>query len=63
MGTIAASYVSGLILYYTNSNWELVFYFFGALAIVWFIFFVSNRTEPTSRFTWLIFINIFVCYM
>lgn len=41
LGTISASYVSGQILHHTNSNWELVFYFFGAMAIMWFTFFVS----------------------
>lgn len=39
VGTIAGTLLSGYILHF--SNWQMVFYFFGALAILWFIIFVS----------------------
>lgn len=39
---VISTYVSGLILYYFNGDYTICFYFFGAVAAVWFIFFVRN---------------------
>lgn len=39
MGSVVASYFSGIIMHYYS--WELVFYIFGILAIVWFSIYVS----------------------
>lgn len=66
MGTIAASSISGLILHYTNSNWELVFYFFGILAIVWFFFFVSAsirvRKTDEIEINLVCLLQVILCY-
>jgi ACS family sodium-dependent inorganic phosphate cotransporter len=39
VGTIIGTAVSGLLIDYYGS-WESVFYFFGVIAIIWFLFFV-----------------------
>lgn len=42
IGAISGSYISGLILYYLNGDWTIIFYTFGAVAVVWFIIYVCN---------------------
>lgn len=42
VGTIVGTLTSGWLLH--NYHWSSVFYFFGVLGILWFIFFVSKST-------------------
>ncbi|XP_011506274.1 PREDICTED: sialin-like isoform X2 [Ceratosolen solmsi marchali] len=37
IGTIYATMVSGLILYYSNTGWPTVFYVIGTTSIIWFV--------------------------
>lgn len=68
IGSVAANYISGLIL--THYTWPIVFYFWGALSIVWFIVFVSfffllrieikNCTKLVNRKKFMFFRQYFV---
>ncbi|XP_050540926.1 sialin-like isoform X2 [Daktulosphaira vitifoliae] len=50
LGSIFANSISGLIIYYIPGGWSNVFYFFGVLSMIWFVFwcaFVYN--DPLSH--------------
>lgn len=38
LGTVFATVVSGLILSYSSAGWPAVFYFFGSIGIIWYLF-------------------------
>lgn len=42
IGTILGNFFSGLLLHYYS--WHSVFYFFGGVSLIWFIFFVSDSS-------------------
>jgi MFS family permease len=37
IGTVAGTALSGVLMHYTSWGWPSVFYFFGTVAVVWFI--------------------------
>lgn len=49
LGTILSNAISGELIRYTQ-DWASVFYFFGALGIIWFIFWVLLcYSDPQSH--------------
>lgn len=47
VGTILGTYLSGILLH--NFDWPWVFYFFGALGLLWFVIFVSVNFIKLSQ--------------
>ncbi|KAI5698092.1 hypothetical protein M8J75_001563 [Diaphorina citri] len=50
MGTVISSSLTGLLLKLTNNYWPVVFYLFGAVAILWFVVWLFiGYSEPGSN--------------
>lgn len=56
VGTILGTLISGYLIDYFE-DWRAVFYFFGILGILWFLFFVSNANA--SLFLYFIIFDSF----
>jgi MFS family permease len=40
IGTVAGTALSGVLIQYTDGGWPSVFYLFGSLGVLWFIFWI-----------------------
>jgi MFS family permease len=40
VGTVAGTALSGVLMQYTDGGWPSVFYLFGSLGVLWFIFWI-----------------------
>lgn len=49
MGNIAGPYISGLLLA-DGGDWANVFYVFGSMGVLWFLFFVSTVFKYVRKY-------------
>lgn len=50
IGTVLANLLGGVILEYMPTGWEAVFYIFGTVSVIWFLFWiVLCYNDPSSH--------------
>lgn len=50
MGVVVANFFGGMILQYMTMGWEAIFYIFGGVGVVWFLFWVALcYNDPNSH--------------